>query len=774
MILFFTIIFVSVSVQNVYAANLIYSTSFENATVYDANRLNLEGLGPYRPTNWISNNSGGIWWIEDKNNPTPGAPTPRTGNKMIGLSVPASTAQGIRSELGLVDLGNSEGTNSITLRNEAFISVWLWLPPDWTLNNTGNNWYELVNPTYCINPAYYPKHCLHIMKPNGPNGPYDLDYHDSLGPNATGGEGWQHVITLSHLPNFVVPRGEWFNLKWWLKLHETDGAVKLWISSSYYGNDYLLTNYTGIQTRNAPTNQPGPPPYEYPYYWSSSVGKVYLDGDNIAKSLYVDDLEVWDGIPTQDGGTTTTTTIPPGQVTISGQLRNTTGIIQSNIIIYNQGTNQINTSQITSNGNYNLGIWPGIYDLQYNILHIPNFFIKIISINIISNLQNVINYVNRIGNSISFTADITGDKEIQVYSDSIPNRILKNGTVLQNVSSYPQLISNSWYYNSSENKIYMKVNSVVTTTTTTSSTSTSSTSTSTISSTTTTVQSAANLLFNTSFENAQISSCSGYEYGLNLGICNYGMIQYSLPPTGGLLWIEDGGQYSNSPTPHSGNRCLGLRSGPVTGTSHARAEWELTHLQGGTGWTCGFGDNYPALAVPDDYYVSVYLYLPSDWSRVPAGYGGSSQYDPPWYEMLNLYVLYDDAGNLYPRASVLILTKTDGSYWMTLEYDWTIGSADKIRWTLFDPLDIDTLRGKWVKWSWYVHRSTIPTEAMIKVWMNDNLLITATSNNSNFRTKGLSSVNWFFAFLKSYLQYNDGTYHYIWADDLEVWDGIPS
>jgi len=75
-------------------------------------------------------------------------------------------------------------------------------------------------------------------------------------------------------------------------------------------------------------------------------------------------------------------------------------------------------------------------------------------------------------NSISFTADITGDKEIQVYSDSIPNRILKNGTVLQNVSSYPQLISNSWFYNPSENKIYMKVNPVVTTTTTTTSTTT--------------------------------------------------------------------------------------------------------------------------------------------------------------------------------------------------------------------------------------------------------------------------------------------------------------
>lgn len=271
------------------SANLVYSTSFEYSTVYSANELNLEGNGPYAPRNFLSLNDGGTFWVEDKNTippyaPATGRPTPRTGNKMLGLMVPASTTIGIRSEFGLVAIdGISLTPNTLHLIDEAFLSIWLWLPPDWDLARTGNNWYELVNPYYCINPAYYPKCALHILEPNGPNGPCTLalKHYTAVGV----------FTTLGQISNFVVPRGEWFNLKWWIRLHETNGAIKFWLSTSYYGNDYLLADKSGFQTRNSPTGNP-------PYYWSASVAKVYLDGDNGPEYLYADDLQVWDGLPT--------------------------------------------------------------------------------------------------------------------------------------------------------------------------------------------------------------------------------------------------------------------------------------------------------------------------------------------------------------------------------------------------------------------------------------------------------------------------------------------
>ena len=187
--------------------------------------------------------------------------------------------------------------------------------------------------------------------------------------------------------------------------------------------------------------------------------------------------------------TSTSTTIPSGQVTISGQLRNSTGTIQANISVYNQGTNRINTSQITSNGNYSLAVWPKIYDLQYNILQffIQNFFIKLISFNVNSNIINVVNYVNcySVENKVYFRVNITGNQEIQVYSEQEPKAVKVNGIDLTK-GALP-LSANQWYYSPTEKRLYLIASPVLpTTTTSTTTTISGTTSTTTISSTTTT------------------------------------------------------------------------------------------------------------------------------------------------------------------------------------------------------------------------------------------------------------------------------------------------
>ncbi len=263
----------------------------------------------------------------------------------------------------------------------------------------------------------------------------------------------------------------------------------------------------------------------------------------------------------------------------------------------------------------------------------------------------------------------------------------------------------------------------------------------------------ANLLLQSSFDDAVISlvqhSESDYYTLSSNPYCN--LIRLDFESTGSSVWIEDG----TNVQPHSGARCIGLRSGP-TGIG-TRAELQLNHLDGNNPWPSA---PLGALFVPDDYYVSVWLYLPSDWSLTSTN---------SWYELLNLFWL----GVSGPRTAVHIHRSTSGIYNMVLHYE-EYNYAPKIDWVIFDPLDISSITGKWTKFAWYVHRSSVPSEATIKFWINDVLLVTGQSTRSDFRTKAPegSSTNWWFTFAKSYLD-GDGNYHFLYVDDLQVWDGIP-
>ncbi len=134
--------------------------------------------------------------------------------------------------------------------------------------------------------------------------------------------------------------------------------------------------------------------------------------------------------------------------------------VDATIEVYQQET-IIDSDQTDTEGNYDLTISPGTYDLQYGILNffIPSFFIKLLSLDISSSLSDIINYVTNIGNqNISFTADINDIQLIQTYSLERPARVLMNGSLIPNVSSYSQLTDNTWFYNFDEKRLYILAN----------------------------------------------------------------------------------------------------------------------------------------------------------------------------------------------------------------------------------------------------------------------------------------------------------------------------
>jgi hypothetical protein len=104
-------------------------------------------------------------------------------------------------------------------------------------------------------------------------------------------------------------------------------------------------------------------------------------------------------------------------------------------------------------GNYFLQMVPGTYDINYSL---QSFWVKINSFALNSDKKDLVNYITKYDNKVSFTLDITKEQVIQVHSPNKPKRILINGTEITEVNSLPDLKNNTWFYNLTEKKLYTK------------------------------------------------------------------------------------------------------------------------------------------------------------------------------------------------------------------------------------------------------------------------------------------------------------------------------
>lgn len=111
------------------------------------------------------------------------------------------------------------------------------------------------------------------------------------------------------------------------------------------------------------------------------------------------------------------------------------------------------------NGNYQLFVDSGIYDLEYNISNFPisNFSIKILFLNVTSNIKDVMNNLTDYGSQsrLSFVVDVNKSQLVQTRSYIKPNEVKIRGTEATEVNSLSQLGNNSWFYDSAEQKLYI-------------------------------------------------------------------------------------------------------------------------------------------------------------------------------------------------------------------------------------------------------------------------------------------------------------------------------
>lgn len=240
----------------------VYRTDFENVTREDAHRLNMTIDNSFE----FEGDGGAAVWMEGLDRKTPGI-TCHSGGRCVGMELTDIT-KSRRNEFNIRDLENLVG-------NELFVSAWLYLPADWRLHIPGIdwNWYQIANP-YFTGPPYLPYFSLDIVQHDITKGVFTLNFDSRDIKN--------NLVTLRSTPNFPLPRGQWFNLQYYVLRDATNGKLKVWI------NGVLLLDASGISTMNPSVTE-----------WYTTPAKIYYEESDTFSPyrIWVDDLETYNTQP---------------------------------------------------------------------------------------------------------------------------------------------------------------------------------------------------------------------------------------------------------------------------------------------------------------------------------------------------------------------------------------------------------------------------------------------------------------------------------------------
>ncbi len=194
------------------------------------------------------------------------SPTPHSGNRDVCLDVDS----GYRNEFNLINMEN-------LVDNELFISVWLYLPEDFQMSLSGENWLEIIDPLFTASPAYAPYFAVMVTKSTLDSG-YGLRLVQRDVNNV--------FSVLQEVSYFDLPVGRWFNLQYYVYRDATEGVIKVWIDDPARQNDPILEK-NSLHMTNPEVGG-----------WFTTIAKIYHDIlDESVYRLWVDDLEVWNGLP---------------------------------------------------------------------------------------------------------------------------------------------------------------------------------------------------------------------------------------------------------------------------------------------------------------------------------------------------------------------------------------------------------------------------------------------------------------------------------------------
>jgi len=211
---------------------------------------------------------------------------------------------------------------------------------------------------------------------------------------------------------------------------------------------------------------------------------------------------------------------------------------------------------------------------------------------------------------------------------------------------------------------------------------------------------------------------------------------------GAAIWMEGLDRKTPNVNCHSGSRCVGMELTDIT--KSRRNEFDIMNLQ--------------SLGITNEYFVSVWLYLPADWQlHLPKG-----QFN--WYEIADPSAT---GGPPYAPYTTVWINQKDG---LVKIFDLEFGGRDaqqkyeSFKTTTNYPLPL----GRWFNLQYYVFRH--PTNGIVKVWIDGTLLW----DGDNIPTMNASVAPKTIA-AKIYYEPTDTYSPYrLWVDDLEIYRSMPS
>jgi hypothetical protein len=241
-------------------AKKIYSTDFESVTKKNRNSLNM-GID-----NYFDFDGSNVTVFMDDGTLREDSPAPHSGHRDVCLDVDS----GYRNEFNLINMEN-------LVDSELFISVWLYLPKDFQMSLSQDNWLELIDPLFTASPAYAPYFAVMVTRSTSDSG-YGLRLVQRDVNNV--------FSVLQTVPYIDLPVGQWFNIQYYVFRDATNGVIKVWLNDPARQNDPILDK-SDLHMTNPNVNG-----------WFTTIAKIYHDiQDKSTYRLWVDDLEVWNGLP---------------------------------------------------------------------------------------------------------------------------------------------------------------------------------------------------------------------------------------------------------------------------------------------------------------------------------------------------------------------------------------------------------------------------------------------------------------------------------------------
>jgi hypothetical protein len=277
---------------------LVYSTGFETAYKLSSTSLYLDPdpVYNYSPDNYINTaGTGSIFWVEGYETTTPGFVHRPGSTRCLASKIVANPSSTRRAQLDLYlmqgpGIGNDPTRpNIMGTSNEFYFQEWMFISSDFALTQTPTaNWYGLWQITDARPGNYVPFYLFDVYQLAPGDFRVSMTYRDQNFQTypAIPYVGNQAENIIDHYP---LPLGVWFKWGVYMYRHETDGIIKVWI------NDNLIMDLHRTETLPLPTKYIDSINPTGAYYFNPL--KNYGGGNPVDVTVWIDDLEIWEGMP---------------------------------------------------------------------------------------------------------------------------------------------------------------------------------------------------------------------------------------------------------------------------------------------------------------------------------------------------------------------------------------------------------------------------------------------------------------------------------------------